>query len=103
MKQDQLFDPVPRQRLETLSKEELIEFVELQQKVTDQFKREVERLSALSEELKQKTFLIEDEYIKTKNKLFGKSSEREPSENSKSGSGSESGSKRKRVQLPSER
>lgn len=101
MKQAQLFEPVPRHRLETLSKEELIEFVELQQKVNDRFKKEVERLSALSEELKQKTFLIEDEYIKTKNKLFGKSSEREPSDELKSRQ--PEGPKRKRVQLPSER
>lgn len=78
MNQQSLFDPVPRHRLESLSKEELIEFTDAQQKVIEKFQKEVSRLRSLKDELEQKSLLIEDQFITIKNKLFGKSSERSP-------------------------
>lgn len=102
MSQQNLFDPVPRHRLESLSKEELIKFVQLQQNVNEQFKREVDRLAALNEELKQKSMLIDDQYVVMKNKLFGKSSEREPYRDIDDAEKPQ-GPRKKRVQLPSER
>jgi transposase len=81
------------------SKEELIEFYEAEQKVRIQFQKHNEELRALHQELLQKSFFIEEQYITIKNKLFGKSSER-------SAKGSSIGGTRhnkKKVQLPSER
>jgi hypothetical protein len=74
--QQNLFDPVPANRLSSLSHEDLLEFAILQQKVNEQMFREVKRLRALKEELEQKTFLVEDHYIVLKNKFFGKSSDK---------------------------
>lgn len=59
MRQQQLFDPVPRHKFESLSKEELIEFIELQQKVNETFKKEVDRLRAYNNELEQKKLYID--------------------------------------------
>lgn len=98
--QQNLFDPVPANRLSSLSHEDLLEFAILQQKVNEQMFREVKRLRALKEELEQKTFLVEDHYIVLKNKFFGKSSEKEKGKND---SPRPPGPKRRKVQLPSER
>lgn len=101
MKQPNLFDPVPRHRLEMFSKEELIEFYVVQQRVVDQFQKRIQKLESLNHELEQRSLCIEENYITIKNKLFGKSSERSPRKPSEgSGDGAE---KRKRIQLPSER
>jgi len=98
--QQNLFDPVPRHRLEMFSKEELIEFYEVQQRVIGQFQKHIQKLEALNQELSQKHLLIEEQYITIKSKLFGRSSERSSRKPS-----DESGekSKKKRVQLPSQR
>lgn len=102
MNQQNLFDPVPRSRLEMFSKEELIEFYEVQQRVIDQFQKHIKKLEAVNGELEQKTLLIEEQYVTIKNKLFGKSSERlkKPGSSGEKESGAE---KKKRVLLPSER
>lgn len=99
MKQQSIFDPVPRHRLEMFSKEELIEFFEAEQKVRIQFQRHVEKLEALKQELLQKSLFIEEQYITIKNKLFGKSSERSAKGSSRIGVGHN----KKKVQLPSQR
>lgn len=77
--QKNLFDPIPTSKLETLNREELLQFVKLQQKVNETIIRDNERLRALNHELEQKTFCIDEQYIVLKNKYFGKSSEKEPS------------------------
>jgi hypothetical protein len=46
----------PRHRLEQLSKEELIEFCQAEQKVRQMFEKEVTRLRQANEELRQKSF-----------------------------------------------
>lgn len=83
------------------SKEELIEFYEAEQKVRIQFQKHNEELKALHQELLQKSFFIEEQYITIKNKLFGKSSERSTKGSSPSGAGNKN--KGKKVQLPSVR
>lgn len=103
MRQQQLFDPVPRHKFESLSKEELIEFIELQQKVNETFKKEVDRLRAYNNELEQKKLYIEEQYITIKNKFFGKSSEKQASLEDKRKHQNRNKKKKKRVQLPSQR
>lgn len=98
-----LFDPVPVERLELQSKEDLIEFIKLQQKVNDSIIKENQRLRALSDELREQALLIEDQYVTFKNKFFGKSSEREPVEEKDEPKRAAATSKKVKVQLPSVR
>lgn len=103
MTQQNIFDPVPRHRLEMFSKDELIEFYEAEQKVRIQFQKHNEELKALHQELSQKSFFIEEQYITAKHKLFGKSSERSVKGSATSGIGNSHNNKKKKVQLPSQR
>lgn len=99
--QEILFAEVPVEKFDILTREELIEFARLEQKFRIKLQKEVERLRAFNEELKQKTFFIEEKYVTVKNKFFGKSSEREaPSGGSRT---QDPKSPKKKIQLPSER
>jgi transposase len=95
-----LFEPVPVERLQLQSKEDLITFIKLQQKVNEDLLKHVERLRALSEELQEQVLLIKDQYVVFKSRFFGKSSEREPVE-PKEETESASTGKKVKVQLPS--
>ncbi len=101
MKQKNLFDPVPSHKLALQSKEDLIKFIKLQQKVNDTFQKRVQELESQAEELKQKTLLIDEQYITLKNKLFGRSSEKSPSKDDRRKHHSKDRNKKKKVQLPS--
>lgn len=102
MQQQNLFDPVPVERLQMQTKEDLILFIKLQQDVNNQLRKRVEYLEALGRELKNRTLFVQDRYIVLKNKLFGKSSERSASE-AQEDSAQPSKPKRRRIQLPSQR
>ena len=99
--QHNLFDAVPVERFQILSKEELVELCKQHQKIIVTVTKDNDRLRALNEELKQKSLLIEDQYVTIKNKLFGKSSERSSKPKPAGGGGDKS--KKKKVLLPSER
>jgi transposase len=101
--QQNIFDPVPQSKLQTLTQEELIEFILLQQKVNETIIKDNERLRGLNNELKQKTLYVEEQYIVLKNKMFGKSSEKAPSKEDQKKANSKKGKKKKKrkVQLPS--
>lgn len=101
MKQQDLFAPVPSHRLQSFSKEEIIELFEAQQKVVEAIIRDNERLRATKGELEQKTLFVEEQYIILKNKLFGKSSEKSPSIEDRRKNNQKNGKKKKKVQLPS--
>ena len=92
---------IPVEKFALLSKDELIAYIKGEQRLRVQLQKEVENLRAFNDELKQRALLVEEQYINIKNKYFGKSSEREPSDELKSRQ--PEGPKRKRVQLPSER
>lgn len=103
MTQEYLFQVVPSHRLAQFSKEELIQFIEAQERVNRAIMRDNERLRARAEELKQRALFIDDQYIVLKNKIFGKSSERECTQ-VKDDDGDdkpEKKSKKTKVQLPS--
>jgi transposase len=77
MNQEKLFEAVPRHKLESLKKGELIEFNEAQARVINQFRREIARLQAEKERFEQQSLLVDDKYIFLKKKFFGRSSEKE--------------------------
>lgn len=99
--QQNLFEPVPVNRFQVLSHEELVILACQHQKIIDQFSKKIQKLEALNGELTQRQFCLNEQFITIKNKLFGKSSER--SEHNKSASTSSSKDKKKKVLLPSER
>lgn len=98
--QQNLFDPVPVERFQILSKEELVELAKQHQSIISQFQKKVERLEAINNELKQRQLFVDEQFITIKNKLFGRSSERKAAKRQKSNDPNKG---KKRVQLPSER
>lgn len=100
MDQLELFKPVTVDKLSLLSREELITFYRCEQELRIQFQKENERLRALADELKQKHLFVNEQYITLKNKIFGKSSEREPSDRDRR-KANRGGPKKRKVQLPS--
>lgn len=99
--QQNLFDPVPLERYQTLNKDELIVLLQGYEKVITTINKDNDRLRALNNELEQKNLFVDEQLITIKNKLFGKSSER--SATSRAASSSSNKDKKKKVQLPSKR
>jgi len=101
-KQGHLFALIPVEKFDSFTREELVVLLKGEQDFRLQLQKDNARLRAFNEELKQKTFFIEEKYVIIKNKFFGKSSEREAalggSRNSPAG-----GAKKRKIQLPSER
>ena len=109
MKQEELLEfiraEIPRDKLLLASKEDLVEFIRLQQEFTDQIQKRNSYLESLNAEMQQRSMFVKDQLVILKNKLFGKSSERAARQALGAGDGSDrSGKPRsKRVLLPSER
>jgi len=103
MKQQQLFDPIPADKITLIPHEELVELFKAQQDVVETFQKEIHRLRSANSELEQKRLYIEDQYITLKNKYFGKSSEKAPSQEDqqKAQSKNRRRNKKKKVLLPS--
>lgn len=96
---------VPIEKLDLLTREELVQFYKLEQKYRIQLEKRVKTLESLNEELKQKSFRIEGLYVTIKNKFFGKSSEKLPvrSVTETKNEKTEALPKAPRILLPSER
>ncbi len=105
MRQEEIiFAEVPLEKFDLLSREELIIFARGEQNLRLQMQKEVDRLRAQNEELKQKSFLIEDQLVVVRGKIFGKSSEKSSTQSGPDDVGSKKKkSPKSRVQLPSER
>lgn len=99
MIQESLFQPVPSHRLAQLTKEQLIEWSEAQAELIATFERKIKKLEAQADRDRQTILLIDEKYIVLRDKVFGKSSEREPS--GADGEDRPKKQKKKKVQLPS--
>ena len=95
-----MFDPIPTEKFDLLTKEEMVILLKGEQDLRRQMQAYIRELEALKRELEQRSFLIEEQQITIKNKLFGKSSEKSTKPSSGKRTKSQPG---KRVQLPSER
>lgn len=91
-------------KFDLMSREDLITFAKLEQKFRLTIQKRYDAVTAEMELLKERTFLLEDQYITIKCQYFGKSSEKSPKTPPEKSSG-ELGKKetKKRVLLPSER
>lgn len=101
MKQQNLFEHIPLEKFELLTRDEAISFARLQQQVNEQMAKEIQRLRALNSELEQKSFFIGEQLFNIKGKLFGKSSEKSPSKGSQDNGSQSAKDKKVKVQLPS--
>jgi len=100
MNQQEIFKPIPSDKISLMSREDLEQLLHLEQKLRINFQKEADRLRASNNELEQKSFYIEEQYITIKNKFFGKSSEKSPS-NEDRRKYREKNKRKKKVQLPS--
>ena len=99
MTQQYIFDPIPCDKFDLLSKEEVVELCKGLQDFNRQLQTALSEATAKITSGEQKSFLLNEQLINIKHRLFGKSSEK-----SKTGAKGPSGqSSKKRVLLPSER
>lgn len=102
MKQQHLFDVVPCDKYDLLTREELVALHRGEQRMRMHFQKENEELKKQKDITDQKSFLIEDQLVIIKNKMFGKSSEKSPVTLPKTSTG-KTKEKKVKVQLPSHR
>ena len=98
-----LFEPIPTERLQAASKEDLIKYHKLQDEVIKTMHRMVNKLRKQYEDLEDKNLYLDEMFVSMKSTFYGKSSEKSPSEKSKKKQRAKSNKKKKPVKLPSER
>lgn len=97
---DELFKPIPKDVLATLSAGDLNTLVKSQGRVIEDLYREVTLLKNQREDLKQRSFNLDKEYITVKSQVSGTDLSRKPETNKKA---KKPKKKKQKVQLPSER
>lgn len=100
MKQQYLFDSIPSDKYDLLSKEEIIQLHKDNENLIRQMRDHIEELHAKYLASEQKSFLLEEQTINIKHRLFGKKSEKSDKKFTQDKKKNES---RKRVLLPSDR
>jgi ATP-dependent Lon protease len=98
--EDILFKDYPEEKLNLLSKEELILLLKGEHSLNKQLNNHIDKLHAKYLASEQKSFLLEEQVINIKHRLFGKSSEKS---DKKAKLDKKKKEPRKRVLLPSER
>lgn len=98
--QQYLFDSIPSDKYDLLTKEEVIQLNKDNENLIRQMKDHIDQLHAKYLASEQKSFLLEEHTINIKHRLFGKSSEKS---DKKSPAIKDKKEPRKRVLLPSER
>lgn len=100
MQEQYLLEPLPDDKIDELTPEEMKILLRGERDLNRQFKNYINELESELFKTLQKTFLLEDQSIQIKHRLFGRSSEKS---DKKSSSTKEKKPPRKRVLLPSER
>lgn len=100
MNQEHLFEPIPCDKYDLLSKEEIIAINKDYENLIKQMQAHIEKQNGRIFKFEQKSFLLGEQVINIKNKLFGKSSEKSDKKEKQTKPKKQS---RKRVLLPSER
>lgn len=100
MKEQLLFESIPCEKFDLLTREDAITLVKGYQDVIRQLQEQIKKQNEKLCKSEQTQFLINEQIINIKNQLFGKSSEKS---DKKSPSNKEKKEPRKRVLLPSER
>lgn len=100
MKQDYLFEPIPGDKYDLLTKDEVVILNKSNENLIAQMQKYIKELEAEKFKQEQKSFLLEEQTIQIKHRLFGKSSEKSDSKDFKN---KDKRPARQRVLLPSER
>lgn len=109
---DFLFEPVPLEKFQALSQEQLLQYVHGQQDMIRQLSGWVKKLKAQNDLLENKTLLLGEQFVVLQRNLYGKSSEKVAAPETSTGEDLEAPEPspspekkppRKRVRLPSER
>lgn len=113
---DFLFESVPLDKFQTLTKDELVQYIRGQQDMIRQLTKINFNLKRRADELAEKTILLGDQFVNLQRTLYGKSSEKMAAPETTTGSDAEHAAagppdtseaqnkpRRKRVRLPSER
>jgi len=100
MNQQHLLATIPNDKYDILSKDDVVLLHKEDSRIIKKLQKEIEDLKKTLNLEDQKSLFLDEKYVLLKNKLFGKSSEKEKRENQRPKSGKE---KKRRVQLPSER
>lgn len=100
MYEQYLLEPLPDDKIEMLTPEEMRIILRGERDLIRQYKNYINELESQLFKSQQKSFLLEDQAIQVKHRLFGKSSEKSPRKTTNNKSHKEP---RKRVLLPSER
>lgn len=100
MKTQHLFEPIPCEKFDLLSKNEVVDLCKGLQDFNIQLLKHVKDLENKLLAGEQKSFFLGEQLINIKNKIFGRSSEKSKKKNSK---GENKRSNKKKVRLPSER
>ena len=100
MQKQYLFDPLPDDKIDELTPEEMKIILRGERDLIRQYKNYINELESELFKTQQKSFLLEEQSIKIKHRLFGKSSEKS---DKKPTSDKIKNEPRKRILLPSER
>lgn len=100
MQEQYLFEPLPDDKIDELTPEEMKIILRGERDLIRQYKNYINELESELFKSQQKSFLLEEQSIQIKHRLFGKSSEKSDKKTSANKSNKEP---RKRVLLPSER
>ena len=100
MQEQYLLEPLPDDKLDLLSPDEMRIILRGERDLNRQYKNYINELESELFKSQQKSFLLEEQSIQIKHRLFGKSSEKS---DKKSSSYKKNKEPRKRVLLPSER
>jgi len=106
---DFLFEPVPLEMFQTLTQEQLIQYIHGLQDMNRQILQHNKDLKRRAEELEDRAVLLGDQFIVMKHQVFGKSSEKAPAPETSvggdldpaAGEPAQKKPPRKRVRLPS--
>ena len=103
---DVVFKVIPDNLLEKCSRDELITLLKGEQQIRKQYEEDLETLKARENELKDRVIELEGKFVRIKNKIFGKSSEKTPKpkkSKEKEKNEKESKTRTSKPKLPSER
>lgn len=105
---DFLFEATPLDKFQTLSKEQLIQYIHGLEDLTSQLVRHNKALKKRAEELADRSLLLGEQFVVLKHHVFGKSSEKIAAPETVSGEDLEEApatkkAPRKRIRLPSQR
>jgi transposase len=107
---EDLFGPIPANKFDVLSKEELIQYIQAQQTYMDLLKKSIQRERDHYKAQEEQTLWLGEQLIIMKSKIFGNSSEKATGPDTKTGEDLEETktepqvkAKKIRIRLPSER